>query len=169
MADVTVSVIQSAPVHPPGHGAQFADQRRLDGKCRRVFLPVQAEILKADDAGQFPRDQKGLQMSRIRAPHTVCAWRHGIDILFFQVQQCAIFIIRPENGAFELEQVLENFMPSASVVEFGEIPLSAGFKTEGVAALDLPEAFTVQPERLGERVFVRSEFFERGCKRYFLH
>ena len=108
-------------------------------------------------------------MSRIRAPHTVCAWRHGVDILFLQVQQCAIFIIRPENGTFELEQVLENFTPSASVVKFGEIPLSADLKTEGVAALDLPETLAVQPECFLERFFVRPKFFERGCKRYFLH
>ena len=152
MADITIPVVQAAPVHGSGHEPELTDQRTTlqvgDGMGPGEF----GQIFQTDDIGQFFGNDEGLSGRRIPAPHAVPGTGHGIHRKRFQKPDRPVFITGIGNGFFELEKVFENLFPADPPVQFGKIAFAIQFKTDGPAAFHLPERFPGQGKCLGKSI-----------------
>ena len=144
MADVAIAVADVIVVHKRRRAGDFFQQRVFELECRRICLPLFADIFQRNIVAQLCCYQKRFPFCRIHAPFAVCFGSHRRHIQCCQSIDGGKLIARPQNRQFELKKIFENLFPAHAQMMFEEKAPAVQLQTQRAAGLDFPEKSSVK-------------------------
>lgn len=166
MAKIKIAMVESVAVHDFRKGGDLIQQGPFQFVAPAAFqsTPILGEILERDHVLQSLCDYEGFTLRRIDAPLPATRHLHGADPDAAQALDGLPFRARANDRRTRGEEVLHDFAPSATTVNFNKIMPAPRFELKRAPVFNLAIDFAVKIHQAVEGAIPRHVTAEFGIQ-----